>query len=77
VTARFASDTGADAEVGVELMGLLDADFLWYVPAASVGVPGLLVILWVILQAFGALAWIPAVRRMGEEDSVRGTRTGR
>lgn len=58
-------------------MGLLDADFVWFVPAASVGLPGLLVILWVILQAFGALAWIPAVQRMGEEDGLRGARPER
>lgn len=55
------------ADVGIELFGLLDGDFVWFVPAASVGVPGLLVIAWVVLQAFGALAWIPAVRRMAEE----------
>ena len=31
-------------------------------------VPGILIIVWVALQAIGALAWIPAVRRLrGDE----------
>lgn len=71
---RGAEATGADTDVGVELFGLLDADFVWFVPAASVAVPGLLVILWVLLQTIGALAWIPAVRRMGDEKDPRGAR---
>jgi hypothetical protein len=53
--------------VGLELLGLLEGDYVWFVPAASVALPGLLVILWVLLQAIGALAWIPSVRRMAEE----------
>jgi hypothetical protein len=68
---RGAEATGADTDVGVELFGLLDADFVWFVPAASVAVPGLLVILWVLLQTVGALAWIPAVRRMSNEPGDR------
>ena len=47
---------------------MLNGPFTWFVPGAAVGVPGLLVILLVVLQAVGALAWIPAVRRMGEDD---------
>lgn len=64
---RSLGDGGADADVGVELFGLLGADIVWFVPAASVALPGLLVVVWVLLQAIGALAWIPAVRRMEEE----------
>jgi hypothetical protein len=41
--------------------------FEWVVPAAAVGVPGLLVIAWVAAQAGAALIWIPAVRRFREE----------
>lgn len=67
----------ADAGIGLELFGLLDAGEVWFVPAAAVGVPGLLVILWVGLQAVGTLAWIPAVRRMRGEDERRRRRRAR
>jgi hypothetical protein len=50
-------------------LGSMDVDLLggveiWSVPAATLGVPGILLIIWVGLQAVGALAWIPAVRRL-------------
>jgi hypothetical protein len=51
--------------LGAEVFGLLDGQFVWFVPGAAVGVPGLLVLLWIALQTVGALAWVPAVRRMG------------
>lgn len=42
------------------------------VPAAAFAVPGVLLILWVGLQTVGALAWIPAVRRLrGTDDAQR------
>ncbi|HEY6609073.1 MAG TPA: hypothetical protein VI277_07760 [Candidatus Limnocylindria bacterium] len=41
------------------------------VPAAVLGGPGLLLILFVALQAVGALGWIPAVRRLRGEDPAR------
>ena len=56
--------------------GSLDVDLLagveiWSVPAATLGVPGILLIVWVALQAVGALAWIPAVKRLrGDEDEA-------
>jgi hypothetical protein len=68
--ARPPDSLGDGGEVGVELLGLLDADYVWFVPAASVALPGLLVILWVLLQGIGALAWIPAVRRMADESGA-------
>jgi hypothetical protein len=44
---------------------------IWSVPAATLGVPGILLIVWVALQAVGALAWIPAVKRLrGDEDGA-------
>lgn len=61
----------SDLGVGVDVLGLLDSPFEWFVPGAAVGVPGLLVILFVGLQAVGAVAWIPAVRRMGDDDHRR------
>jgi len=40
----------------------------WFVPAAAIGGPGLLVIVWIGLQVVGATLWIPAIRRLrGEE----------
>ena len=55
-------------------LGSMDVDLLagveiWSVPAATLGVPGILLLVWVALQAVGALAWIPAVRRLrGDEE---------
>ena len=55
-------------------LGSMDVDLfagvdVWSVPAATLGVPGILLIGWVALQAVGALAWIPAVKRLsGDED---------
>jgi hypothetical protein len=40
----------------------------WAVPAAVMGGPGLLVLLWIALQAAGATAWIPAARRLRDDD---------
>jgi hypothetical protein len=50
--------------IGSEVLGLLEGPLVWFVPGAAVGVPGLLVVLFIALQAVGALAWVPAVRRM-------------
>ncbi len=62
--------------VGVDVLTLVGNPFDWIVPGAPVALPGLLVIVFVALQAVGALAWIPAVRRMGDEDD-RGRRRRR
>jgi hypothetical protein len=45
----------------------------WTVPAMVVGIPGLLVLIVVALQAFGAAAWLPVARRNlgGREGSGR------
>jgi hypothetical protein len=39
------------------------------VPAAVLGGPGLLILLWVVLQVLGTATWIPAVRRLRGRDS--------
>ena len=41
---------------------------VWIVPAAAFAGPGLLLLILVAVQATGALAWIPAVRRLRGED---------
>ncbi len=38
---------------------------------AALGVPGLLLIAWIVLQALGALSWIPAVWRLRGSDPER------
>jgi hypothetical protein len=38
---------------------------VWIVPGLLLGVPGLLVVVFVLLQTAGAAAWIPAIRRLG------------
>jgi hypothetical protein len=59
-------------QVGVEIGGI---DFLanpvWAVPAASIAGPGLLVLLWLALQAIGAAAWMPSVRRLRKDEDAR------
>jgi hypothetical protein len=70
--APFEDSTGGGASgdfgTGLDMLALLDNPFTWFVPAAVVGLPGLVVILFVALQAIVAAAWIPAVRRLGEHD---------
>ncbi len=64
-------DGGSDSiGSGLDVLAVLDGPFVWFVPGAAVGVPGLLVVLFVALQALGVLAWIPAVRRMGGDDKT-------
>ena len=40
------------------------------VPAAAIAGPGLLLLVWIGLQAIGAIGWLPAVRRLRGEDSA-------
>jgi hypothetical protein len=60
------SDTSAIG-LGTEVFALLEGPLVWFVPSAVMGGPGLLILLFVALQAGGALAWIPAVKRMSGE----------
>ncbi len=46
---------------------------MWIVPAATIGVPGLLILIWIGLQAVGAFAWMPAVRRLRGDDEAAPT----
>ena len=62
-----------DLTLNTELGDALGASQVWFVPAAAIGAPGLLVLLWVGLQTAGTLAWVPFVRRMrGQDDRTRG-----
>jgi hypothetical protein len=59
-----AAPQGATVTVADGGLGLLGDVGTWSVPAAVVSVPGVLLLVWIGLQALGVLAWIPAVRRL-------------
>ena len=54
-----------------------DAAFDWLVPAASLSVPGMLIVGSVVLQALGGVVWLPAVGRRFRGVADRGRRRGR
>lgn len=60
-------------ELGVRILGGLDVSQLWFVPAGVFGGPGVLVILWVILQVGAGTAWLPAARRLRGDEGNRGS----
>jgi hypothetical protein len=62
----------AQLDLGSMEVDLLSGIEVWSVPAATLGVPGILLLVWVGLQAVGALAWIPAVKRLRGEDNGAG-----
>jgi hypothetical protein len=64
---RLVESAAFGEELGVGPFSLLIDAGAWFVPAAVIGGPGLLVILFVALQMAGAAAWIPAVRRLRGE----------
>lgn len=53
----------ADLDLGGTGIGLSGIG-IWIVPGAAIAGPGLLILLWIALQAVGAFAWLPAVRRL-------------
>lgn len=68
------------ANLASSTLGLFGKAFDWLVPGALVSVPGLLLVVAVLAQMFGALAWLPLVRRkiggfgFGSAVEARGTR---
>ena len=65
-------DDGFDGlGAGIGVIDLLGDAHVWFVPAAAIGVPGLLLIVWVALQTAGVLAWLPAVRRIRGDERER------
>ena len=58
----------ANLQVDFESVGLLNGTTVWLVPTATFAIPAVLLLLFVALQAIGALAWVPAVRRLGGRD---------
>lgn len=55
-------------DAGVGEIGVFAGFETWAVPAAVMGGPGLLVLLWIALQAAGATLWVPAARRLRDDD---------
>ena len=55
-------------ELGGASVGIFAGIDVWAVPAATIAGPGLLVLVWVALQSAGAIAWMPAVRRLQGKD---------
>jgi hypothetical protein len=51
-------------DLAVGKIGILAGLETWVVPAAVMGGPGLLVLLWIALQGLGATIWVPAARRL-------------
>lgn len=68
------SSSGGSLDLGA--LGIGASLGLWSVPAAAIGGPGLLVLLWVALQALGGLAWLPGTRWMLGEERRRRPRPG-
>ena len=63
-------DAASDEPGPVAGVGNLQLGSAWFVPAAVVGGPGLLVLLWLGLQLLAGIAWLPAGLR------VRGSAPG-
>jgi hypothetical protein len=58
-----------ELELGLGPLALLSGSPTWVVPVATLGGPGLIVLLWVAAQAGGASVWIPAARRLRGNDA--------
>jgi hypothetical protein len=71
-----APNGGARAEaipLALGPLGLLGTIDVWIVPGLLYGVPGILLLLFVVAQAGGAAAWLPAIRRLrGDDDAAPG-----
>jgi hypothetical protein len=52
-------------EIGasIDRLGPIAVGVEWGVPAFVMGVPGLLIIIVIVIQSLGGVAWLPVVRR--------------
>ncbi|MDP9271421.1 MAG: hypothetical protein M3P14_10705 [Chloroflexota bacterium] len=66
---RTSAGTGPGIDVGRSFPTLSGGQ--WFVPGAVLGVPGLLVLLWVALQLAAGIAWLPAANRLRGNDRRR------
>lgn len=51
-------------------LGLLGTIDVWIVPGLLYGVPGVLLLLFVVAQAGGAAVWLPSIRRLRGDDEA-------
>jgi hypothetical protein len=58
-----ASGSGNVVFADSDLFAPFAGDFEWVVPGLVLTLPGLLLVLAIAIQAFGAMAWLPLVRR--------------
>lgn len=58
-------------DLGAGTIGVIGGFEIWAVPAAVIGGPGLLFLLFIALQAAGAITWIPAARRLRDDDRTK------
>ena len=66
-----ATPAGSNA-LNVGGLGSVDAFGLWLVPGTIIAGPGLLAIIWLLIQVLAGLVWLPAARRVrGREDARR------
>jgi hypothetical protein len=62
---------GSD-DLNVGGLGTIDAFGLWLVPGTIIAGPGLLAIIWLLIQVLAGMVWLPAARRVrGREDPRR------
>lgn len=60
--------SGSSVPISLGPLGVLGGVDIWIVPSLLIAMPGLLLVVFVALQGVGALAWVPAIRRLrGDE----------
>jgi hypothetical protein len=62
------TDPGGGGALSLATLDVFSGATVFAVPAAALGGPGVLILLWVLLQTLGAATWIPAVRRLRGKD---------
>jgi hypothetical protein len=63
-----AADPAQGGELALAPLDVFAGATVFAVPAAALGGPGILILLWVAAQTLGAATWIPAVRRLRGRD---------
>jgi hypothetical protein len=67
-----AADPAQGGELALAPLDVFAGATVFAVPAAALGGPGILILVWVAAQTLGAATWIPAVRRLRGRDHEAG-----